>query len=328
MDLSIIIPVYNTPVEALARCLASIENIANIKKEIIIVNDGSTDELTLSYNELTTKETTLYNKTNGGVSSARNFGIEKAKGKYIMFVDSDDILFENIIDEESIAQDFDIIFYNEAIVSETGKILEQKELCSNQGPISSTNILKQFIISSAFHSPCSKLYKRQMITDHKIRFNTEMIQGEDAIFNLNILKTSPTCLYKDKVLYGYYYQYTNSQNRLKNNPTKRIENAKYLFEEMYKVNSEFFSNDNYLLQQIYNRYIRCMFTICTELLNLKLPDTKELLINVSNDIEMYYSSNIKYPFSTRFKKFLIKKNIWALIKFLSVVRNIKLKTAK
>lgn len=102
MKLSIIIPVYNVE-KYIARCLDSMldQNIGQQDYEIIIVNDGSTDsslEIALSYAKLNAHISVL-NKENGGAGSARNYGIEYAKGKYIYFIDPDDYLIPNCLNK-------------------------------------------------------------------------------------------------------------------------------------------------------------------------------------------------------------------------------------
>lgn len=96
--ISIIIPIYNTPVQYIAECLQSLED-AKISEnyEIILVNDGSTNHETNKYLEhYSHPKTQIITKENGGVSSARNLGLKAAKGDYILFLDADDILLPTI----------------------------------------------------------------------------------------------------------------------------------------------------------------------------------------------------------------------------------------
>lgn len=96
MDLSLLIPVYNTA-KWLPECLDSIlsQNLASYQVEIIIVNDGSTDESHIVINRYLEKypDIILINQVNKGLSSARNIALKKAKGKFILFIDSDDYLY-------------------------------------------------------------------------------------------------------------------------------------------------------------------------------------------------------------------------------------------
>lgn len=98
MDLSIIIPVYNTPSEYILECLESIKK-AQIAYdfEVIIINDGSTDEKVISFlKTLSEPYITIIHKENAGVSAARNTGFQYAKGEFILCLDSDDIILSQI----------------------------------------------------------------------------------------------------------------------------------------------------------------------------------------------------------------------------------------
>lgn len=94
MELSIIVPIYNVE-SYLEECLDSLYKIVDIDYEIILVNDGSTDgslSIVKKYEERHRDRTVVIDKKNGGLSSARNAGIHKAKGEYISFIDSDDFI--------------------------------------------------------------------------------------------------------------------------------------------------------------------------------------------------------------------------------------------
>lgn len=111
--ISIIVPIYNTQ-DFLFECLESIKRQTYINFEVLLINDGSTDNSAEICKSFCSKDSRfkLYTKENGGLSSARNFGIEKSQGDYITFVDSDDlispyfleILYENLQEGCSIAQ--------------------------------------------------------------------------------------------------------------------------------------------------------------------------------------------------------------------------------
>ena len=98
MKLSIIVPLYNVE-KYIEKCILSLVNQDFRDYEIIVVNDGSPDESANIVNELKIKypNVLLFHKENGGLSSARNFGLEKAKGEYVWFVDSDDWIEPDII---------------------------------------------------------------------------------------------------------------------------------------------------------------------------------------------------------------------------------------
>ena len=94
IEISIIIPIYNVE-KYLRQCLDTVYSIKNIKKEIILVNDSSPDnsyKIIEEYQKKYEEETVVINRKNGGLSAARNSGLEVAKGEYISFIDSDDYI--------------------------------------------------------------------------------------------------------------------------------------------------------------------------------------------------------------------------------------------
>ena len=126
--ISVIIPVYNTE-KYLRRCFDSViaQDYKNL--EIVIINDGSEDNSEQIINEYKKKYPELisyYKKENSGVADTRNFGIEKAQGDYIMFLDSDDYIDKALLKtlEEYVNKNIDLIKFKLQRVNEEGKTLE------------------------------------------------------------------------------------------------------------------------------------------------------------------------------------------------------------
>ena len=127
MKVSVIVPVYNTE-KYLRKCLDSLVNQDFSDYEIVIVNDGSTDSSESIINEYVSKYDFIksFAKANGGLSSARNYGIDKASGNYLAFVDSDDYVESNYLKElyESITKDkSDIAVCEFSYVYSDGKVI-------------------------------------------------------------------------------------------------------------------------------------------------------------------------------------------------------------
>lgn len=188
--LSIIVPVYNVQ-RYLSECIESII-ISKKKLEIILVDDGSTDESSKICDEYEKRDKRIktFHKKNGGVSSARNFGINKATGDYIMFVDSDDILskdWDKII--KHIKFD-DIYYYNSSLDDKNDKNKMLKYITG----ANDNNIY----ISGVY----SKIYRRDFLLNNNIRFNDKLINGEDMIFNIEAVLSAKTIKI---VKYHYYY---------------------------------------------------------------------------------------------------------------------------
>ena len=122
--ISVIVPVYNTGVY-LQKCFNSILSQGMQDFEVIVVNDGSTDnseEIIMQYVEGYPDKIKYYKKENGGISSARNFGVKKAIGDYLCFVDSDDYIDENLFANlENYLYKADLIKYKCVRVNQEGK---------------------------------------------------------------------------------------------------------------------------------------------------------------------------------------------------------------
>ena len=123
-SISIIIPIYNAE-STLKRCIDSIIKQSYKQWTLILINDGSTDDSqTICHNyEVRDNRILLLNKENGGVSSARNLGIRTVQTDYLIFVDSDDFLEKNCIENLLVGADCDISFINTARYSlDTGTV--------------------------------------------------------------------------------------------------------------------------------------------------------------------------------------------------------------
>lgn len=182
--LSVIIPMYNcAPV--ITRCLDSIDYPG---AEVIVVNDGSKDngaEVVSQY-AISHPNIRLVNKENGGASSARNLGIQEAKGKYIAFIDADDFWFPNGIAqivELAEREDADIVKYIIRHV-ENGQPLPQMDLANFEMLTEIVDgcgkALYRYNISD--YHVVDAVFKRSVIVDNDIRFQTDLHVHEDDVF--------------------------------------------------------------------------------------------------------------------------------------------------
>lgn len=235
MNISFIIPIYNTNINDIKRCISSIKKMPeDISYEIILVDDGSNKEFSDEYKSLCCNNVKYYYKENGGVSSARNFGIVKSSGKYISFVDSDDEIETSNIDVGLFNNNYDLVLFDMIIISNKGKIYVN-ELDNDVGLVNLAKLNLEVALRNKLHSPCSKLYRKDFLLKHNVEFKKEMIQGEDAMFNIDFLKHKPKCFYVNKNMYYYYFQISNTNNRWKKFTNTMFENFTYLFNEKKKL---------------------------------------------------------------------------------------------
>ena len=211
---SIIIPVYNCE-KYLEECIKSIINKKYNNLEIIIVNDGSTDssiEILNRYKE-TDERIILINKKNEGVSIARNTGMENATSEWIMFVDSDDTLEKDAVENfaKKIDKDIDIIFSNVYCLIDNKK---EKAKCIYKETRDFYDNDKKELIDSIFYdnerwkvkyapTPFAKLYRKKFLQENKICFIENLKYGEDRIFNFLAFNYAKKIVFIENITYNY-----------------------------------------------------------------------------------------------------------------------------
>lgn len=213
VKISIIIPNYNNE-KFLLRCINSILKSKSNKLEIVIIDDGSTDNSIDTLEKIEDNRLVLFKQSNQGVSVARNKGIDIAKGEYILFCDADDYYVEDGIDFllENIVQDNKVtdLFLFTAIK----KINEKEKLWvdfKKDGMLKDESIEKvlfHLFMQGKYSSLWNKLYKANIIKDHGIIFPIGLKTGEDNIFNIQYaLKCEKLkILERKKGIYAYCYK--------------------------------------------------------------------------------------------------------------------------
>lgn len=203
--LSVIIPVYNTQ-KYLPKCLDSIihQTITNI--EIICVNDGSTDD-SLRILESYQKQDgriNIINKENGGLSSARNIGIEHAKGKYVTFVDSDDYVELNTYEKALSCfnlENVDLVYFSTRLVIEYDSSRMQNEQYFEHKYTGLKN-LSSDVITKMDVCAWNKIYKISIIKKYDIKF-PEGLWCEDNPFFWSYALVSNSVFFLNDKLYNY-----------------------------------------------------------------------------------------------------------------------------
>lgn len=217
MKLSIIIPIYNAE-KHLRPCLESIFTQNVHETEIICVNDGSTDNSLGLLHDIQAIHDNLIiiDKENGGVSSARNAGIEKASGEWIMFVDADDALtigsLEKCLDYAERSRADMVMFGFKRIARnnvETDNGFEPRIL-------SSENEILGYLrkrMPGEIESCWAKLYRTAIIRDSHTRFPRGVKMYEDGIFNYELLSKVSCVALSDIILYVYRTNETGATSK-------------------------------------------------------------------------------------------------------------------
>lgn len=213
-ELSIIIPVYNAE-KYIGRCLQSILKCPEHEIEVVVLDDGSKDASLSVCKEIAAKDSrvNVLSKENGGVSSARNFGLDNAHGRYITFCDADDYYEDGAISflmSELKSADNDLIFfpfYLESMNS-SKKVYGATDLAQSQ-QVELTYIKDNFwklLNEGMINSSWNHIFQRERIEKMKLRFRTDMTFSEDGLFNvmyLRDLNEKSKILYLTKPLYNY-----------------------------------------------------------------------------------------------------------------------------
>ena len=187
--ISIIVPVYNRE-KTIVRCIDSIKRQHYTNFECIIVDDGSLDSsLDMIRGSIDKDERFIViRKDNGGVGSARNCGLDLATGDWVVFVDSDDEILPNHLSSyiDSLEDDVDLLFSGYLSKHETCEEFHKYENAIYKG----VDEIKSFLSETdvILYMPiCDKMYKRSLIEEYKIRFDTSLSLSEDRLFTYNFL---------------------------------------------------------------------------------------------------------------------------------------------
>lgn len=214
--ISVIVPVYNVE-KYLRRCIDSILSQTFSDFELLLIDDGSKDKSGDICDEYVAKDVRIkvFHKANAGVSSARNLGLDKAKGEFIFFVDSDDFLDKTHLENYSKDIDnFDLIFQGYKLVEETtGKVMEKKTFHEIETVDfeSSMYVMQQIFSLGNFFGPTwNKIFKASIISENKIRFKEDVDLREDEIFTFCYCRF----VNKIKVLGSDSYNYQITPNSL------------------------------------------------------------------------------------------------------------------
>ena len=193
--ISIIVPVYNTE-KYLPRCIDSILGQSFADFELLLIDDGSTDESGAICDAYAAKDNRVrvFHKENGGVSSARNLGLDNAQGEWVYFVDSDDeVLPDGLLTlSDAICEKVDVVMIGYEKIDENGRLIEsvgkegQDELLSQKESLSS--LYHGHALGYSYLGwMWLRMFRREIINNKTIRFDTSLRIKEDTLFETQYL---------------------------------------------------------------------------------------------------------------------------------------------
>ncbi len=201
MLVSVIIPVYNAE-KYLEECIDSVLKQDLEDFEIILVNDGSTDSSGDICNLYAAKDNriTVFHKTNGGVSAARNMGIENASGTWLTFLDSDDSLQKRYFESLKIKDNVDWIHL---LLTREIPSYFQNEINYHEQLYSVSQFVEKYSLYPHFPEACGKFFRKSVIDANNIKFDIDLKFGEDSVFNLQYLRLCKTIYTSNSSKYEY-----------------------------------------------------------------------------------------------------------------------------
>ena len=250
-DISIIVPIYNAE-KYLSKCINSLINQTKKEIEIILINDGSTDRSEEIINNYRDERIKYFKNENQGIGKTRNFGIEKATGKYLMFVDSDDYLKEDaceILFKKAEKEKLDLVICNYYKVDEeTDKkeIIEIKEFKNTK-----LKDNKELLLNVNL-APWNKLYKRDLIKKNKIKF-VENLKYEDAPFVVETMDKAKRIGQVTEAL-NYYVIHKNSETTIRDRKVFDIIKIVDIIRKYFSNRKDFIEIINKLSVRILTNY--------------------------------------------------------------------------
>ena len=302
--ISIIITAYNAE-KTIEKCLNSILDTQYNDYEIILVNDGSTDNTEKIIELFASDKIKYYKKENTGVADSRNFGIDKAKGDYITFVDSDDYVSSNYFEgiDKYINEGIDIIKRKGIIVNKDN----QEKIKGDTFDITTGE--------EAFNKLCftdiyldtlwSYIIKKSLLIDNNLYFEKDRFHEDFGLLPLLILKANKMVSLDN---YVYYYVQTDNSIMRENNIDKTIKKAK---DALYHYDNILKTIENYNLSNFTKENVRIY---CTNAILLKVKELK-------GKEQKWYIKELK---NRKVYKNIKVRNIKQLIKKVFLLINIKM----
>jgi len=322
-EISIIIPIYNSE-QYLSQCIESILSQTYINFELILIDDGSSDRSPDICDAYTRKDNRIkiIHKSNGGVSSARNIGINNAIGNWITFIDSDDWVNADYLYILVKAIDNN----NMLVIQGVNRLLKNDDnsaivdLGNHIFPSNSYYNLFSKMKLCNYGYAAAKLYNREIISQNNIRFDEDINHSEDLIFMLEYLLKIKTV----KVISNSSYYYREYTPGLCSNITSYTSVLKFcksittLIERMGEKNI-----NNYDFQELNNKLIVHSFKdfIFKNYIQKKKKSERLFILNKLkeselNIIEQYYKTNNKFMY---YLFYLLAKRKNKSFDFISVI---------
>ena len=300
--ISIIVPVYNVE-NYLERCVESILKQTYTNFELLLINDGSTDQSGDLCDQLASKNENIkvFHLENAGVSNARNVGIQNSTGEWITFVDSDDFITPDYLETliSAVRSDISVGFSVARLHHvKNGQVTDLPDFSGQESVWSAEQTMKELLMTTrTSFFPVAKLFKKELIEDFK--FSTDYHLAEDALFLTEvILETKCNSVFIDKPIYYYDHREGSATTSVNNHVFDTIEVYKIIIPKVYQcfpqLKPELVNRESWSYITVYDKII---FTDSTEYKKEKTQLRKWILSHTSQIL--------RDPYFTSFRKIAI-----------------------
>lgn len=236
--ISVIVPVYNTPSELIDRSITSVLN-QRVDVELLLVDDGSEESTARYLDDLSSASIRVFHKPNGGVSSARNYGLAHCEGDYITFVDPDDEVTPGYLSEAlkiATRYDADVVFGGMEYVYPDGKVnscpqsavkaedafvVEDDDISLVERSLFEKGALEEIgLVPIQYVSNCASLYRSSVVDG--VRFDEGIVISEDRIFNFEVLEKSARVALAGGVWYRYFQNSNSASHKVRLNAADEL----------------------------------------------------------------------------------------------------------
>ena len=328
MMLTVIIPCHNETEEELNKSLGSVSGLGISSYEVLVI-DNNSDEDTAGFLKAycqPRKEFHYIPETVRGVSAARNRGIAESRGKYILFLDADDYIFGDSL-EQVFKENKDLMegngadqfLFDERCIGGSIRWFPDK-----WGGHVTWEEAAEKLLTAQIPGFSASLYRRNFLAEHEIYFPYGVRMGEDHIFSLAFWQAEPVIYYIPVYLYYYNFDAASRMGRYASDPSGSLEEL--LYEKKYK--KEFVRNADYLSAKaagiLHLLDKRCMDALFSELLYLSeggvaADEIREKVRGIYLGFDIGEMKEIK----SRLEYEIVARKLWFLLPIICKVRNVR-----
>lgn len=264
MDYSVIIPVYNGE-QYIEKCLDSVLNQLtnlNIKVEILIIDDGSTDSTVFKCEKKLSdySNSHIYSKKNEGLLLSIRYGLRKASGEWIVFIDADDYIeehfFQTLERYKANYPETDMIIIGNKVVDDDGRYIKENTHIFKDGQVFTDkgkyNLFLELSTSTRINSIWRKVAKRSVYDIDTDYSAYGKVKGEDVVQSVPLLHNANYIIYCDHALYNYRISATGLGRNIR---AKYIKDYSLVYDKLYKYIIKYYG-DNKMINAFYEQYYR------------------------------------------------------------------------